>query len=88
AGATEARVSLLRSSPGMLTLSIADNGRGLPHNFDLAGLAGGGHYGVLGISERVALVEGHFQLENHSGGGVALHAEIPVPKLKARAATV
>ncbi len=88
AGATEAHLGLLRSSPGMLTLSIADNGRGLPNDFDLATLADGGHYGVLGISERLALVEGHLHLENQPVGGAVLHAEIPVPKVKARAARV
>lgn len=86
AGATEAQLSLRRSSPGMLTLSVADNGRGLPNDFDLAALADGGHYGVLGISERLALVEGRLHLENHPDGGAVLHAEIPVPRVKTRAA--
>lgn len=88
AEATEAQLSLNRSSPGTLRLSITDNGRGLPDDFDLAALAAGGHFGVLGISERLALIEGRLHLENHPGGGAVLHAYIPVPKARSRTAKV
>ncbi len=88
AGATVAQLSLRRTSPGTLTISIGDNGRGLPDDFDLSLLAEGGHYGVLGISERVALVEGRLNLQNQPGGGAILQVEIPVPELMGRVAKV
>ena len=51
-------------------------------DFDLGEMSAGGHYGVLGISERVALLGGRLQLQNRPGGGTVLQAEIPHPRLE------
>jgi signal transduction histidine kinase len=83
AQATAVQIGLRRTALGSLTLTIADNGRGLPPGFDLATLAAGGHFGVLGISERVALVEGRMRLENQATGGALLQVEIPDPQGRA-----
>ncbi len=88
AGATEAYVGIYHISPGMVRISISDNGRGLSNDFDLATLAQNGHFGLLGISERVALVEGLLHLENRPGGGTLLQADFPVPRVKSRALRV
>ena len=37
-------------------VTISDDGMGLDEDFDLITLASNGHYGLLGISERVALL--------------------------------
>lgn len=86
AGATSAQVGLRRSSATSVTIIVSDNGRGLPEDFDLSTLAAGGHYGVLGISERVALVEGRWQFQNQLGGGTLLQVEIPIRRARVRAA--
>jgi signal transduction histidine kinase len=83
AQATAVQIGLGRTTPGSLTITIADNGCGLPPGFDLATLAAGGHFGVLGISERVALVEGRMRLENQATGGTLLEVEIPDPQGRA-----
>jgi signal transduction histidine kinase len=88
AGAEAVEVGLRRTAPGTLIISIADDGRGLPRDFDLATLAEGGHFGVLGISERLALVEGRLHIQNRPGGGALLKAEIPVPRVGIRAERV
>jgi signal transduction histidine kinase len=82
ARASEVRIWLRHSSPRTLMLAIADDGVGLPRGFDLAGLAPEGHYGLLGISERVALLEGRLQVQNQATGGAIMQAEIPHPRIE------
>lgn len=84
AHATEVRVGLRHTSPRTLMIALADNGQGLPRGFDLAALAPGGHYGLLGISERVALLEGRLVVQNQPGGGALIQAEIPHPRVDLR----
>ena len=62
-------------------ISIADNGRGLPNGFDLSALGREGHYGMFGISERVALLEGRLYVQNQASGGLLLQVEIPHPRV-------
>ena len=62
-------------------ISIADNGRGLDGRFDLATFSAKGHYGLLGISERVALLGGRLKLRNQASGGLLLQVEIPHPRV-------
>ena len=84
AHATAVQIRLNHTSPRALMISIADNGRGMPNGFDLAALAAEGHYGMLGISERVALLEGRLYVQNQSGGGLLLQVEIPHPRVDTR----
>ncbi len=82
ADATSVRVSLQHTSPRTLMISITDNGRGFARGFDLAGLGGEGHYGLLGLSERVALLEGRLNVQNQpDGGGALIQVEIPHPRV-------
>jgi signal transduction histidine kinase len=79
AGAVQ--VSLGHTSPRTLMLSIADDGRGLADGFDLSALSAQGHYGLLGISERVALLGGHLKLQEQATGGLLMQTEIPHPRM-------
>ncbi len=81
AQATRVEITLEHTSPRTLMVSIADNGHGLNEDFDLSKLATLGHYGLLGISERVALLSGHLRIHNRSGGGLLLQVEVPHPRL-------
>ena len=82
ANATAVQVSVIHTSPRALMVSIADNGRGLEPDFDLARIPAEGHYGLLGISERVALLGGRLKLQNQVGGGLLLQVEIPHPRVE------
>jgi len=82
AHASAAQVCLKHTSPRSLMISIADNGRGLTDGFDLSTLSAEGHYGLLGISERVALLGGRVRLHNQASGGMLILAEIPHPRVK------
>jgi signal transduction histidine kinase len=82
AGASGVAIRLKHTSPRTLMVSIADNGRGLPEGFDLSALSADGHYGLLGISERIALLGGRLKLQNQASGGLRLEVEIPHPRVE------
>ena len=83
ARASSVEVHLRHETPRRLIVSVADDGRGLPEDFNLSRLAIEGHYGLLGLSERVALLDGRMRLENQPGGGVMLEVEVPHPRVDA-----
>ncbi len=53
-------------------VTIQDNGRG----FDLEKVSGG--YGLQGMQERVAVLQGHLHLESQPGDGCCITVEIPM----------
>ena len=52
---------------------------GTEYATDLAALSAQKHYGLLSISERVALLGGVMRIDSPPGGGVILQIEIPTP---------
>ena len=56
-----------------LLMTIQDDGSG----FD-AGSIPSGHYGILGIKERVRLVNGNFEIQSENGKGTTLKIEVPL----------
>jgi signal transduction histidine kinase len=58
---------------------LEDDGKGLAVPADLASLSVGKHFGLVGISERVALLGGSMNIESSKGGGTILQVEIPSP---------
>ena len=81
AKASKVQITLKHTSPRTLMVSISDDGLGLGDNLDLAALSSEGHYGLLGISERVALLGGRFRVQNQPSGGSLLQVEIPHPRV-------
>ncbi|GIK38528.1 MAG: ABC transporter [Chloroflexota bacterium] len=81
AQASAVQICLKHTSPRTLLIALADDGQGLNHRFDLAHLSASGHYGLLGISERVTLLGGRLKLQNQAGGGLLLEVEIPHPRV-------
>ncbi len=88
AKATAVVIRLKHTSPRMLSITIADNGRGLSQDFDLSAVSTKGHYGLLGISERVALLGGRLKLQNQPNDGLLVHVEIPHPRVDLETKTV
>jgi len=75
AGASEVRIALaLDAGACALTLTIADNGRGLSTD---AGHKEG--IGLAGIRERVLANNGSLALQNAPGGGLTLRVTFPLP---------
>ena len=81
AKATNVHISLLHTTPRTLMVSLRDDGVGLADDLDLAALAADGHYGLIGISERVALLGGRFRMRRMAEGGSLLIVEIPHPRV-------
>ena len=79
AAARRVRLSLQRTSSASLLVRLEDDGRGLAVPADLASFSVSKHFGLVGISERVALLGGVMNIESSKGGGTILQVEIPSP---------
>ena len=79
--ASRVDITLQHTSPRSLLVTISDDGLGLPDDFDLTSLSANGHYGLLGISERVALLGGKLRMPKQNMGGAILQIEIPHPRV-------
>jgi signal transduction histidine kinase len=72
---------LLRRNPASVVLQITDDGQGLPPGaapWD-AVQKSGIHFGLLGIQERVALLNGVFRVESAPQGGTMITVELLLP---------
>jgi two-component system, NarL family, sensor histidine kinase UhpB len=63
----------VRADADRVVVSVEDDGIGLPDNWLQRG-----HFGLRGLRERVAKLDGAFDVRNRSSGGVELFAEIPL----------
>ncbi|MFT3890901.1 MAG: ATP-binding cassette domain-containing protein [Anaerolineales bacterium] len=72
-------LSVQRTPSASLLVRLEDDGQGLSVPPDLASLTVNKHFGLVGISERVALLGGLMNIELSKDGGVVLQVEIPSP---------
>ena len=79
ADATRVRLSLQRTPSASLLVRLEDDGHGLSAPTDLSSLSANKHFGLVGISERVALLGGMMHIESSKGNGMILQVEIPSP---------
>jgi signal transduction histidine kinase len=79
AAARHVELLLQRTATASLLVRLKDDGQGLPTPPDLASLSANKHFGLIGISERVALLGGTMKIESPTTGGVILQIEIPSP---------
>ncbi len=75
AQATQVSVALTCTADS-LALSIRDDGRGLPPDFDSGSLAG--HHGLLGMEQRVIALGGTMHVTSQAGRGVHVRVEVPL----------
>jgi len=73
-GASEARLTIGYTSTGA-NLSIQDNGSGFTVPATPAEFGSSGHYGLMGIHERVEQIEAHMRIESTPGGGTHIEVE-------------
>ena len=72
------RVSLiLERRPDQATVIVEDNGRGFDST-EVQGAAAGARLGLLGMSERAALVHGELSIESSATGGTTVFVRIPL----------
>ncbi len=69
-------------APGSVRLQVVDDGRGF--DFKRAFTADNGHFGLVGMRERVEGVGGRFEVRTSPGDGTALSVEVPVRPVNLR----
>ncbi len=79
AAATHVTLTLKRTSTASLVMQLMDNGHGIDKPIDLAALTEQQHFGLVGISERVSLLDGTMEVTSPPDGGLELRIEIPSP---------
>ena len=73
-----AKVRVLLGCDGdNIVLAIADDGDGFEIPKEMAALGDGGHFGVIGMSERAERIGGHLELESAAGEGCSLRVTVP-----------
>ncbi|MBC8330989.1 MAG: ATP-binding cassette domain-containing protein [Anaerolineae bacterium] len=77
ATARNVSMSLQRTTGDDLLIRIVDDGQGFDIPPNLADLSTKQHFGLIGISERAALLGGKMKLESPPEGGFVLQVEIP-----------
>jgi hypothetical protein len=60
----------------LLTLTVRDDGKGLPPDFDPGSTAG--HHGLLGMEQRVTALGGSMQIDSSPDAGVRIRIEVPL----------
>lgn len=70
--ATQSTIRLFLNGD-MLVMEIADNGIGFPHEVQVRSDA----YGLVGMKERVFLLDGKLSVESKKGAGTTIRVEIP-----------
>lgn len=79
AQATRALVEV-KDSGGELLVSVQDDGKGFDPNERIRGPRRARHLGLLGIRERLALVQGQLEIRTEAGKGTTLVAHVPLPQ--------
>ena len=79
AAATQVTLTLQRTPTASLLMRLVDNGHGMVAPMNLAALAEQKHFGLVGISERVSLLNGTLAVNSLPDGGLELAVEIPSP---------
>lgn len=75
AGATEVGVRLIASHP-IIRMRIEDNGGGF--DVEEQAVKGGGKLGLVGMAERMDLLNGTFEVISRPGGGTRIVVEVPI----------
>ncbi len=77
ANASQIVIRLYRAG-SKVTIEIQDDGSGfvVPDSMDL--FAAEGHFGLLGIRERIELLKGEFELASQSGDSTMLRVRVPI----------
>ncbi len=84
-GATQVHLSLSYAPDGV-SLTVADDGRGFIVADDLRRYALTGHYGLMGIRERLTNIGGTVRVISAPGKGTRVHAQLPSAAVRAAGA--
>jgi signal transduction histidine kinase len=77
AQAREVKISLSRKDD-FLRLQICDDGQGFWFPLRINELAERGHFGLIGLVERVDQANGEIEIESESGKGTTINVSMPL----------
>jgi signal transduction histidine kinase len=83
ADASRARIAV-EQRDGTITVTVEDDGRGIDGGEPGGGEPGGG-FGLVGMRERVELVDGELEIGPGASGGTRVTARLPVRHRRAEA---
>ena len=69
---------ILEKNPTQLQMIVEDHGRGFDIEGTFSGAAPLGHFGLLGMRERIALVGGTLDIESEPGHGTTVYVRVPI----------
>ncbi len=61
----------------VIRLGVTDDGTGFEVPDDVSSLADEGHFGIVGMAERAAAVQGTFSLDSAPGSGTSIEVRVP-----------
>jgi signal transduction histidine kinase len=67
----------LQRSDGHLILHVADNGKGFNYNVDWTDLANAGHLGLIGVRERLEIINGQIEIHSIPSKGTSVKVTVP-----------
>jgi signal transduction histidine kinase len=62
-----------------VVVTVRDNGQGFEAPRRVTDLSGMGHFGIMGMYERAALIGAHLQINSQSGRGTTITIRVPAP---------
>ena len=77
AQAQNAELTIIFAGDG-LTLRLQDNGQGFEPPLNPTGLAHAGHFGLMGLRERILLLGGRLEIHSQPGQGTTLEVFLPL----------
>lgn len=69
---------ILEKNHTQLQMIVEDHGRGFDVEQTLAGAVPHGHFGLLGMRERIALIGGTLDIESEAGHGTTVYVRVPM----------
>lgn len=66
--------------PDCLRVTVEDDGRGFDVPDDFGDLGRGGHYGLLGMTERAESMDGQLSVRPRPGGGTSVRVTVPISR--------
>jgi signal transduction histidine kinase len=67
----------LTQYPDRLRMTVTDDGRGIPNSTNLGRFVAQGHFGLVGMRERAAMIGGTLDIQSALDYGTAVVLEIP-----------
>jgi signal transduction histidine kinase len=76
---------VVRFADGEIVISVRDDGQGFEAPRRVADLSEEGHFGIMGMYERAALINAHLHIESEQGEGTTIRVQVPLNDRKAEA---